>query len=628
MARGNDTELPSVQAPDGFCDPSSKMWTLYLCQAEKHDKEFAESLKGNMEGILVFVSMRGCLVWRKTDGHNQTGLFSAALATFLVESYQKLSPAAGDISRQNVENFAPSLSAVRVNVLWFSSLVLNLTCALTATLMQQWSRRYQQLTRRRSTPHARARVRAFLYRGTERSQLVCVVEGMMIALHASVGLFLFGLFDFLRPINQTVAFAVLGLEAAFALAYCGVTLAPSISLDLPYITPLSSGVWRLSQAATISYLKLSDVIWPGPSETIKLHETRLKGGLQESVLSSATQAPPDIDKEALGWLLEKLDEDHEVNAFISSIPGFFDSKIVEDPDSHPEINLFGNDVGLKERDRERGLRSCLRALWYCVRAYCNHTRTASEVEDFELPNYVWATFTEPSLLDALKSHSDPFVKLSSRCILTLLQLRHIHDARHPNTVDMPATILGDGIPKPISQSLDDSKSGQQSSPDPGVLDIVVAFISDAVRISQFTTPLSPWTLKVLHETLDTLHQQIVHAYGVHVPLTVTQATHSLFADCDAELLRLFRDVQQKHVFMDQLEQLSRNAQKMAAEPAEEQGTEPASATVDGYDRAGSQQGEGSRGSSRVPRASSACSVQGVKQGVMARAQSMRQVSPL
>ncbi|KAI0266177.1 hypothetical protein BC834DRAFT_824153, partial [Gloeopeniophorella convolvens] len=109
------------------------MWTLYLSQAEKHDKELAESLKGDMEGILVF-----------------TGLFSAALATFLVESYQNLSPAAGDTSQQSAENFTPSSSAVRVNVLWFLSLVLSLICALTATLVQQWSRRYQQLTQRRS----------------------------------------------------------------------------------------------------------------------------------------------------------------------------------------------------------------------------------------------------------------------------------------------------------------------------------------------------------------------------------------------------------------------------------------------------------------------------------------------
>ncbi|KAI0266176.1 hypothetical protein BC834DRAFT_935777, partial [Gloeopeniophorella convolvens] len=212
---------------------------------------------------------------------------------------------------------------------------------------------------------------------------------MVIALHASVGLFLVGLFDFLLPINKTVAFAMLGLEVAFALAYCAVTFAPSISLDLPYITPLSSGVWRLSHAAKISYLELSGIIRRlGQGKVIKSRETKLRSeGLQESVLRSATQASPDIDGEALGWLLEELDEEHEVDAFISSIPGFFDSKIVEDPDRimlgllRPELGdtesifgslltstlesyPFGSSIPLQESDRERGMRRCLRALWY------------------------------------------------------------------------------------------------------------------------------------------------------------------------------------------------------------------------------------------------------------------------
>ncbi|KAI0266165.1 hypothetical protein BC834DRAFT_824026, partial [Gloeopeniophorella convolvens] len=179
------------------------MWMLYISEAEKHDKEISDSLKGDMEGILVF-----------------TGLFSAAIATFLVESYQQLSPDSGNqtvtllaqISQQlngtelpglpTADSFTPTASAVRVNVVWFLSLVLSLACALSATLMQQWSRRYQQLTQRRGTPHKRGRVRAYLFGGIQRSRLVFVVDVMTAILHAAVGLFLVGLFEFLLPINK------------------------------------------------------------------------------------------------------------------------------------------------------------------------------------------------------------------------------------------------------------------------------------------------------------------------------------------------------------------------------------------------------------------------------------------
>ncbi|KAI0266244.1 hypothetical protein BC834DRAFT_824013, partial [Gloeopeniophorella convolvens] len=196
----------SVSPPEeGFSDSSGKMWMLYISEAEKHDKEISESLKGDMEGILVF-----------------TGLFSAALATFLVESYQQLSPDSGDqtvailaqISQQlngttfapPSSSFKPASSAVRVNAVWFLSLMLSLACALSATLMQQWSRRYQQLTQRRGTPYKRGRVRAYLFGGIQRSKLIFVVDAMTATLHAAVGLFLVGLFDFLLPINKTIAF--------------------------------------------------------------------------------------------------------------------------------------------------------------------------------------------------------------------------------------------------------------------------------------------------------------------------------------------------------------------------------------------------------------------------------------
>jgi hypothetical protein len=36
--------------------PSSKIWSLYISEAEKHDRALAESWKGDMDGILIFVS--------------------------------------------------------------------------------------------------------------------------------------------------------------------------------------------------------------------------------------------------------------------------------------------------------------------------------------------------------------------------------------------------------------------------------------------------------------------------------------------------------------------------------------------------------------------------------------------
>ena len=48
-----DTSLTTTQTLSG--DPSSKIWGLYLSQAEKFDKEHSESWTANTEGVLVFV---------------------------------------------------------------------------------------------------------------------------------------------------------------------------------------------------------------------------------------------------------------------------------------------------------------------------------------------------------------------------------------------------------------------------------------------------------------------------------------------------------------------------------------------------------------------------------------------
>ena len=52
-------------------------------------------------------------------------------------------------------NFRPTNSTISVNILWFISLVLALTCALAATLAQQWARDYQQAIERRPAPHTK-----------------------------------------------------------------------------------------------------------------------------------------------------------------------------------------------------------------------------------------------------------------------------------------------------------------------------------------------------------------------------------------------------------------------------------------------------------------------------------------
>ncbi|KAJ7921136.1 hypothetical protein B0H13DRAFT_1604796, partial [Mycena leptocephala] len=57
------------------CQASAKLWTIYIAEAERYDRALVESWKADMEGILIF-----------------SGLFSASLTAFIIESYRTLQP--------------------------------------------------------------------------------------------------------------------------------------------------------------------------------------------------------------------------------------------------------------------------------------------------------------------------------------------------------------------------------------------------------------------------------------------------------------------------------------------------------------------------------------------------------
>ncbi|KAF8258673.1 hypothetical protein EI94DRAFT_1435448, partial [Lactarius quietus] len=220
-----------------------KVWGLALTHSEKHDREMSEGWRDDALGVLLF-----------------TGLFSATVAAFIIESYKKLSVDSGDQTVALLSQLSQQLAAlsngislpppppantsppnlnsnIRVNILWLLSLGLSITCALMATLIQQWSRQYMELPQRRSAPHDRARVRTYLFAGVEKFGMRRAVETIPMLLHISVFSFFAGLVEFLVPINETVAWALFGYTMSFSLAYAVMTIFPNFFLMCPYRTP-------------------------------------------------------------------------------------------------------------------------------------------------------------------------------------------------------------------------------------------------------------------------------------------------------------------------------------------------------------------------------------------------------
>ncbi|KAJ7591661.1 hypothetical protein C8J56DRAFT_1047858 [Mycena floridula] len=224
----------------------------YVREAKIYDEGMVTRWKVLMDGLLLFAA-----------------LFSAVVTAFIIEGYKNLSPDPSavtvvllfQISQQlstitnttelNILlpdlNRSPTL-AIITNIFWFLSLALSLTCALTATLIEQWASDYVRTIERRDSPEIKARIRAYLFEGVENSNVAAIVEGTPLLLHASLFSFFIGLIFFLHPISNIMTFFAAGILTVFGIAYLSATIAPLIDTASPIRTPLTTLVLQFSFA--------------------------------------------------------------------------------------------------------------------------------------------------------------------------------------------------------------------------------------------------------------------------------------------------------------------------------------------------------------------------------------------
>ncbi|KAF7341627.1 hypothetical protein MSAN_02060100 [Mycena sanguinolenta] len=227
----------------------AKIWSIYVGEAERYDAALVESWRADMEGMLIF-----------------SGLFSASLTAFLIESYKVLQPDSGDLTVAGIAQlsrqlaaiasnttfvlppsptFSPTAESLWCNALWFISLSYSLTCALLATLVEQWSLN-----------------RIMMY-------LMCIV-----------------LFVFL-------------------VLYTVLTILPVVRLECPYRTPLSAPLWSMLQRL-FAFFDKSD---SSGQQT-----------MTEAVAALALQDTKRRDQRALRWTLDSLTDDTELLPFVEAIP--------------------------------------------------------------------------------------------------------------------------------------------------------------------------------------------------------------------------------------------------------------------------------------------------------------------
>jgi Family of unknown function (DUF6535) len=391
-----------------------------------------------------------------SDNVRKAVVFSATVASILVESYKKLSPNSGDHSPHS-----PTTTIVCVNTVWALSLVLSLTSALLAILIQQWVRRYTELPLFPRLSGERARVRSYLFLGTLNFGMHHAVEAAPMLLHLSVFLFLIGLVMFFFIVHKTVAIVLSIFVGITGMAYFTLSILPCLYRNCPYGTPVSSILWCLWHASAFfatfclrcilrrfhallvpynqgdieSGKQRTLTQWLNTMDnSLDKHGKYLKDGFRFSIIQGALEAPVVVDVKALAWLLKlpAMAEKGKIQDFVVNTPGDMLAQLMSVPIESGSIvfrdhllallrSCVPHTVELDEFVRRRRLLVCLNAILRIVKAFGDpYGVSLSE----SVLNDIRTNFANVRLMRPLWADKDPHIRIISRSICALLA-RHL-----------------------------------------------------------------------------------------------------------------------------------------------------------------------------------------------------------
>ncbi|KAI0705357.1 hypothetical protein C8Q76DRAFT_696881 [Earliella scabrosa] len=249
---------------------SSEAWAACAKALREYDEDMIQDWKEEIDTLLVFA-----------------GLFSAVVTAFNIESYQLLQQQPEDsvtailiqISSQlnsfsvnqnfinattpanaaNLPPFQPTAFAVRLNTLWFSSLVCGLLSASLGLLVKQWLREY--LAGSSNISRESIRIRQYRYEGLRSWYVPEIILCLPILLQAALALFFVGLLDLLWTLHPIVATVVTAIVAVSMLFAATTSLLPPLYADCPYKSPQSWVFCIFAQSAKRSAAALASHLY-------------------------------------------------------------------------------------------------------------------------------------------------------------------------------------------------------------------------------------------------------------------------------------------------------------------------------------------------------------------------------
>ena len=152
-------------------------------------------------------------------------------------------------------SFIATPSDVRVNALWFASLICSLATASLGMLVKQWLREY--LAGDFVSPHARLRIRHFRRASLKKWKVFEIAGVLPLLLQTSLGLFFAGLCLWTMSLNRTIGKTSIPLVCAWAVVLLLTTIAPVVSPRCPYKTTLLKGFFKWVRVQVVNRARSS-----------------------------------------------------------------------------------------------------------------------------------------------------------------------------------------------------------------------------------------------------------------------------------------------------------------------------------------------------------------------------------
>ncbi|KAL0569561.1 hypothetical protein V5O48_012402 [Marasmius crinis-equi] len=376
------SEHPEVLLTGEEFGETARIWHVYGEEAAKSDSAMLEGWNRSMDVLLVF-----------------TGLFSAVLTTFIIQSYQNMASDPVDTTNlllrelillqfndtneaSRVKDILGDASPTRqihwVNGLWFAALACSLSTALIAMLAKQWLQAYTPLVS--GSPRLRARNRHARYIQFEVWHVPAILNALPLMLHTALLLFFAGLIVLLWSEDIGITIATWIIVAVSYIFYFISIWLPLMYPDCPYHHPVSDHLRARFQGK------------PGGHA----FKSKIANWTRSAINSSTSQRiyEDHLDAEVLIWLFTKSTDESVISASLQAISGL--------PRDFSALQLLRDAGALRLVERE--FEQCFHkdttidlqwhlidpegATLYC-RAWINLTRGTSEQWRFEIIEPLW-----------------------------------------------------------------------------------------------------------------------------------------------------------------------------------------------------------------------------------------------